>query len=57
LRIEHISCVNNFFADSASCNPVQLDKESWNLLTKHQDIVVEKIHFEVDKTSLKEFGN
>jgi hypothetical protein len=57
LRIEHISGVNNFFADSVSRNPFGLVKESRDLRKKHQEIVVAKINFEVDKTLLKELGS
>lgn len=57
LKVEHISGVDNFFADALSRNPVGLNRESCDLLRKHQELLVAKIHFGIDKTLLKDLEN
>jgi hypothetical protein len=56
LKIEHISGVNNFFADVLSRNPVGLSQESRDLFLRPNEVFVGKVNLRTDRTLMKQLG-
>jgi hypothetical protein len=57
LTVEHISGVNNFFADILSRNPVGSDQGSRSFRQRGREFLVAKLDLSVDKALLRDLGN